>query len=412
MSASLLVAIAAAVSRQSGNIPLDLVLLTDAQGKDKGAVCLDGSNPGFYMTKGTAGDTNKWVLYFKGGGWCYDEADCAKRSKTNLGSSTLFTPTFEFSGMMDSQATVNPEFATYNRVVLYYCDGASFSGDADAVSNTTGTPLYFRGKRVLDALLDALLDEHGLSTATDVLLSGGSAGGLSTYLHADYVQSKMPASVTRFKAAPVSGFFLFHATAAGVLDYPTRMQYVYGMQNSSGGVNAACHVAMAPAEAWKCIFANYSYAHIKTPIFVINSAIDAWQMGNVWKGDAACAKNDFNKCTAAEVADLNGYMGDFLLDLSSAGTASGATLAAPGNGAFVESCLEHCGEQTGANFDGYTLSSASGLKSTMQAAVSKWWNANGSEAAAAGGHTYLPGCTLNTAAPHQCNPSCARGCTV
>ena len=61
---------------QSGNVPLDLVLLTDAQGKDKGAVCLDGSNPGFYMTKGTDTDTTKWVLYFKGGGWCYDEVDC------------------------------------------------------------------------------------------------------------------------------------------------------------------------------------------------------------------------------------------------------------------------------------------------------------------------------------------------
>jgi hypothetical protein len=395
---------------QSRNVPLDLVLLTDAQGKDKGAVCLDGSNPGFYMTKGTDTDTTKWVLYFKGGGWCYDERDCAVRAKTNLGTSTQFTPTFAFSGIMDSQASVNPEFATYNRVVLYYCDGASFSGNADAVSNTTGTPLYFRGKRVLDALLDALLDDHGLGSATDVLLSGGSAGGLSAYLHADYVKSKMPSSVIRFKAAPVSGFFLFHATAAGVLDYPTRMQYVYGMQNSSGGVNAACHAAMEPAEAWKCIFANYSYAHTKTPTFVINSAIDAWQMGNVWKGDAACAKHDFENCTAAEVADLNGYMANFLRDLSSAGSSSGTTLAAPGNGAFVESCLEHCGEQTGANFDGYTLPSASGAKTTMQTAVSKWWNADGG--AQAHGHTYLPGCTLNTAAPHQCNPSCGARCAV
>ena len=30
----------------TGNVPLDLVMLTDAQSKDKGAVCLDGTNPG------------------------------------------------------------------------------------------------------------------------------------------------------------------------------------------------------------------------------------------------------------------------------------------------------------------------------------------------------------------------------
>ena len=53
----------------SGNVPLDLVMLTDEQSKDRGAVCLDGTNPGFYMTKGSGEGVNKWVLYFKGGGW-------------------------------------------------------------------------------------------------------------------------------------------------------------------------------------------------------------------------------------------------------------------------------------------------------------------------------------------------------
>ena len=27
---------------------------------------------------------NDWQLYFEGGGWCYDEQDCAGRSKGNL----------------------------------------------------------------------------------------------------------------------------------------------------------------------------------------------------------------------------------------------------------------------------------------------------------------------------------------
>jgi hypothetical protein len=90
---------------------------------------------------------------------------------------------------MDADPAVNPDFAFFNRVVLYYCDGASFSGDKDEpyVYPKTNQTLYFRGARVLDALLDALIQDHGLNKATDVLLSGGSAGGLSTYLHADYV---------------------------------------------------------------------------------------------------------------------------------------------------------------------------------------------------------------------------------
>ncbi len=66
-----------------------------------------------------------------------------------------------------------------------------------------------------------------------MLLSGCSAGGLSTYLHADYVASLLPASVTTFKAAPVSGFFLDHPNLNGVAVYPTQMKNVFAMQNCS-----------------------------------------------------------------------------------------------------------------------------------------------------------------------------------
>ena len=119
---------------------------------------------------------------------------------------------------------------------------------------------------MLDAMLDTLIAHHGLGKATDVLLSGGSAGGLSTYLHADHVKGYLAARgapLARFKAAPVSGFFLMHQTAAGAAQYPDEMKYVYSMQNSSGGgVNAACAASFAasptPGEGWRCIFANES----------------------------------------------------------------------------------------------------------------------------------------------------------
>ena len=90
-----------------------------------------------------------------------------------------------------------------------------------------------------------------------VLLSGGSAGGLSTYLHADHVGDRLPPSVIKYKAAPNSGFFLLHDDAAGTPVYPNEMEYVYHMQNSSGGVNQACAAAFAGKRtAWRCIFAS------------------------------------------------------------------------------------------------------------------------------------------------------------
>ena len=60
---------------------------------------------------------------------------------------------------------------------MWYCDGGSFTGDAAEAVVVNGKKIYFRGKRVLDALLDFLaLPKYGLSHATEVLVSGGSAG--------------------------------------------------------------------------------------------------------------------------------------------------------------------------------------------------------------------------------------------
>jgi hypothetical protein len=106
------------------------------------------------------------------------------------------------------------------------------------VNTTLNTTLYFRGKRVMDALLEVLLLEHGLSQAEEVLLSGGSAGGLSTYLHADYVKTKMPATVKKYKAAPNSGFFALHADATGTPLYPDEMKYVHTLPPASATAHA------------------------------------------------------------------------------------------------------------------------------------------------------------------------------
>lgn len=84
------------------------------------------------------------------------------------------------------------------------------------------------------------------------------------------------------------------------------MKYVFGMQNSTGGLNQACIRSLPVSEQWRCIFANYSYAHSATPMFPLQSAIDAWQMGSIWQGDKSCTKDDFKACTEKEIGDLNG----------------------------------------------------------------------------------------------------------
>ena len=70
---------------------------------------------------------------------------------------------------------------------------------------------------------------------------------------------------------------------------------------------------------------------------------------------------------------------------------------APGNGAFIQSCHEHCNGISG-GWNNYKIDNV-----TMQAAVTDWWHADGTVPAAK--HSYLP-CQYHTTSPHKCNPTC------
>eukprot|EP00911_Craspedida_sp_UC1_P000700 UC1_evm1s533 len=196
-----------------------------------------------------------------------------------------------------------------------------------------------------------LSQNHALGSATEVLLAGGSAGGLSTFLHADRIRTTYFAPHVKFAAAPVSGFFLRHLPyppnhVPPNESYPAAMHNVVKMQNATGALNKACVAAAAttPSGAWRCIFAAESYAYTRTRMFVINSAVDAYQMSSILMIPPVCRAKDvvpqFANCSAQQVSALRAYQESFLHDL----TAS-ETFSRPGNGGFIESCLEHVAAQ-------------------------------------------------------------------
>jgi hypothetical protein len=159
-----------------------------------------GSPGGYQIRKGAPGDT-RWVVFHQGGGWCVSDESCAARANTDLGSSTAgphkysWGPTFSdpYEG---SQLFQTPPFDTATLVYALYCDGGSWAGNAKdpvmAKPNSTAPPqkIWYRGRPLLDALYDHLL-AAGLAQASEFLFAGCSAGGLTVYMHADYIASRM-----------------------------------------------------------------------------------------------------------------------------------------------------------------------------------------------------------------------------
>jgi len=357
-----------------------------------GAVCLDGTPPGYYWRAAqNSASTNRWIISIFGGGWCYNEQDCYGRSKTKLGSSKYWDKILNGTGIVSGNPSVNPDFWGWNVAYLIYCDGASFSGNKDKPIVVNGTTLYFRGRRILDSVLDDL-NQKGLNKATHVILTGCSAGGLSTFLHSNYIASVLPSTAV-FKSIPQSGFFLDTNNLDSQPVYPDEMKYVYNMQNCSEGVDTNCSLHTDSSKQWQCIFGPSVYPYISVPIFILNSYYDSWQMSNILGAQVAsfktCASKGPESCTVEQIRHANAFHHSFLELVEGSSTFHSAN-----NGVFLHSCWTHCASSSDSHWTGLKVGGV-----TMSKAVGDWFFDRTSN------NNHID-CTMKTTKPYRCNPTC------
>ena len=188
---------------------------------------------------------------------------------------------------------------------------AHIAAPAVATRGLCSESLTLRVTTRLDALYDHLL-AAGLSSASELLFGGCSAGGLTVYMHADYVASRMPPSV-KMAALADAMFSVYSTDVKGQLSYPERMGWIFKAMNSSASVNQAClaciphlnprnHVvggwgigngavaairiptilvltasvnqaclAANPGNGTVCMMGANTAPYVKTPLFVLNS---------------------------------------------------------------------------------------------------------------------------------------------
>jgi len=314
---------------------LNLVLLKDSLAD--GAACLDGSPAAYYFRAGSGSGANKWLLNFQGGGWCNSLTDCLGRSKTVLGSSLAYPATENYdTGFLSTSQLINPLMYNWNVAYFPYCDGASFSGNNNTITQVSGTSLYFRGFQNLRAYLKDLNANHQFQMGTDYVIGGCSAGGLAVYLHVDWWRDNLPATA-RVRGLPDSGYFLDYNSPNFTPKFANDMRWIFKQQNVSSGVNQGC-IAGAK-DTSDCIFAEHTVPFIKTPIFPLQSRYDSWQIDNILG-----TKDD---------TEVNNY--GTLFDTRFQAVAAGAP-----NGYFLDSCYHHCAQWNNIRIDTQLNSQAFG----------------------------------------------------
>ncbi|KAG6434431.1 hypothetical protein SASPL_106065 [Salvia splendens] len=288
-------------------IPSCLTLLKSAI--PKGAVCLDGSAPAYSYVEGSGNGSHSWMVYLQPGGWCYSLAEFYNRSLTPFGSSKWMQPQTIFSDIMDSNCISYP--GTYICIsalgtrftFIHYCDGSSFMSDIlHSKSN-----LSFRGARIFNVMMEEMLGK-GMRKAKEAILVGSSAGGLATMLHCDKFRNLFP-NTSRVKCISDSGFFLH-------------------------GKDLHAHIIREQYYSGVCLFPEYFTGDIQTPVFVLESAFDSFQVLYV-VGFTSCARNlNLSTCNSTEIELMREFRKTFIETL--VGLKNSLS-----RGVLVHSCYRH-----------------------------------------------------------------------
>ncbi|PKA48252.1 hypothetical protein AXF42_Ash020649 [Apostasia shenzhenica] len=322
-----------------------------------GAVCLDGSPPAYHLHRGHGAGIRNWLLQFEGGGWCNDVSSCLERSRTRRGSTKYMNKLEVFSGILSNDCILNPDFCNWNRVKLRYCDGASFAGDSE-YSNGIEV-IYFRGRRIWDAIINDLLTKG---------LMGCSAGGLATFLHCDGLARVLP-EFAILKCMSDGGFFLDVKDISGndsISTYFHNLVILQGVQSSLNNACMAFHLF-----PYKCIFPQYNLPFIGRPYFILNTAYDVYQFHHIFVPPSADIHGNWNPCKANPVACtpdqlkiLHGFRQAMLTYLK-------IFAMSRMEGMFINSCFAHCQSELQETW--YSQDSPRIHNKTIAQAVGDWY---------------------------------------
>ncbi|KAG9130646.1 hypothetical protein Leryth_011896 [Lithospermum erythrorhizon] len=300
---------------------------------DKGAVCLDGTPPGYHFHRGYGSGANSWLVELEGGGWCNSIRACVYRKKTRRGSSSYMEQEIAFTGILSDKAEENPDFFNWNRVKVRYCDGASFAGDGEDMA----AGLQFRGQQIYQAAMEELMSK-GMFYADQALLSGCSAGGLAVFLHCDEFRTLFPRD-THVKCMSDAGLFMDAIDVAGGNSIRNFFEGVVSLQGVQKNLPRSC---TSHLDALSCFFPQNLINHISTPLFVLNAAYDSWQVQESLAPKAADPNGNwydckFNhaRCSSSQIQFLQTFRNRMLSAVREFGNSRQ-------NGLFINSCFAHC----------------------------------------------------------------------
>jgi hypothetical protein len=120
----------------------------------------------------------------------------------------------------------NEHLCTYNHVLDPYCSQDLHSGQVTTASDES-FGLYFAGHLILAATLDNLDKLHNLTSATEIIICGVSAGGIGVWMNVDYVAQRYDHETVSTSIIIIYRYCLFRYPNARVTAATVAGHYFY-----------------------------------------------------------------------------------------------------------------------------------------------------------------------------------------
>ncbi len=151
-------------------------------------------------------NSDEWVVYLQGGGFCDDRVRMCRERSPSLSSTppqadgSRFDP--PWGGILSSEPTVNPTFHSANKVFAFYVSSDAWTGVDDERRQTEAAERgwYFSGAINVVTTFEVLIEHFGLEDSnprTRVLLAGGSSGGVGAEVNAERIAALLPLTTAR-----------------------------------------------------------------------------------------------------------------------------------------------------------------------------------------------------------------------
>lgn len=290
------------------------------------ALCNDGTSPILYFRPGVGIGTDHWLIELEGGGGCRTAQECADRywaNGTNFGRQLMGSqdyrtnvPNMAATGIQSIDPASSP-YGNYNHVFVHYCSSDGWAGNSTATVGTALVPpahasevtfsTRFNGNAILDAVLRALRRDGAILPAFtlagsasvmpdlddasgNVVIAGGSAGGIGVELQLDRIVATLTASHNPARSLPFYtgmidsafppsferlGFQLTGVCGSVPCDWKGYVEATasyYPMLSDE----SCTTMHSAPTDAFRCVDASHVVRnHITTPMFIRQGETDS-----------------------------------------------------------------------------------------------------------------------------------------